>query len=111
MREWNSEIFNNNHLRLMKYHIGIAVFYFCLSGLLIAFSRGAGFLLAVGFFFPPILIHLVLSYGSYRRNERSRKVSEILFALLLLGFPVGTLLSMYLFLPATVWQVPDDTKL
>jgi hypothetical protein len=108
MRKWNSEIYNDNHLRLMKCHIGMAVFYACLSGLLMAFDLRVWIFFAIGLFFPVILIHLVLSYGSYKRDEQSRKASEILFALMLLGFPVGTLLSMYFLLPATMWQAPDD---
>jgi hypothetical protein len=82
-----------------------------LSGLLIAFGRNVGFFFAISFFFLPIPIHLALAYGSYRRIDLSRKASEILFALMLLAFPIGTLLSMFLFLPATVWQASDDNKL
>jgi len=111
------EIFNNNHLRLMKYHIGLAIFYGCLFGFLGFLTAEnnqtvttASFALIIGFFSLPALIHLLLSYGSYRRIELSRKASEIVFVLLFLAFPIGTLLSMYLFLPATVWKASDDKK-
>lgn len=98
----------------MKCHIGMAVFYGCLFGFVIAMLdrtiSSASYALAVGFFSVPVLLHLVLSYGSFRRFELSRKASEVVFALLLLAFPIGTLLSMFLFLPATGWKTPDDSK-
>jgi hypothetical protein len=122
MRKWNSEIFKNNHLRLMKCHIGMAIFYFCLFGFFTMFAQTERtesfvFVLVKGFYFLLILIHLALSYGSYRRIELSRKASEIVFALVLVTSPIGNFLStflfflsMYLFLPATMWQAPDDNE-
>jgi hypothetical protein len=91
----------------------MAVFYFCLLVLAVAFKQEVVARLLVfslHFFFLFFLIHLVLSYGSYERIELSRKASEIAFVLLMVVFPIGTLLSMFLFLPATMWQVPDDKK-
>jgi hypothetical protein len=113
MRKWNSEIYNDNHLRLMKCHIGIAVFYFCLLLLALLLKQEAAarnLVFPVHVFILFFLTHLVLAYGSYERIELSRKASEIAFVLLMVLFPIGTLLSMFLFLPATMWQVPDDKK-
>jgi hypothetical protein len=116
MRKWDSEIFNNNHLRLMKCHIGMAIVYFCFYlfwfgvVMLDRTTNARSLVLAIGFLSPPVLIHLALAYGSYRRIELSRKASEIVFAILLLAFPIGTFLSIFLFLPATEWQVPEDNK-
>ncbi|TDR77867.1 hypothetical protein [Paludibacterium purpuratum] len=55
----------------------------------------------------PVFSHGLPAYGSYQKNEISRKVSEIIFALGLIGFPIGTFLSIYLFLPATQWKDPE----
>ncbi len=54
----------------------------------------------------PAVMHGVLSYGSYRKIEISRRISEFVFGFLLLVFPVGTFLSMYLLMPATQWRDP-----
>jgi hypothetical protein len=114
MRKWDSEIFGNNHIRLMKCHIGMATFYCCLFGVLALIASGTdstgSFASAIAFLSLPVLLHLALAYGSFRRIEISRKVSEIVFALFLLAFPIGTFLSMFLFLPATTWKAPDDAK-
>lgn len=112
MQKWDSEIFANNHIRLMKCHIGMAIFYCCLCFLVTSLSyrtvSTASFAVNIVFFSLPAFLHLALSYGSYKRIEVSRKASEIVFALMILAFPIGTLLSMLLFLPATTY--PEGNK-
>ena len=60
----------------------------------------------LAFFTPFILLHGLLAVGAKKKIELSRKVSEIVFAIILLGFPIGTLLSMLYFLPKTTWKQP-----
>ncbi len=114
MRTWDSAIYNNNHITLMKCHIGMTVFYGFLYGVVVTLLpqdiNSSSSAIATGFFLLPVLLHLALSYGSYKRIEISRKVSEIVFVLLMLALPIGTLLSMFLFLPATTWKIPDEKK-
>lgn len=114
MRKWDSEIFDNNHLRLMKCHVGLAIFYLCLSMAVIATfdntERAASLFTAAALFSIPGFLHLLLSYGSFRRIELSRKTSEVVFALMLLAFPIGTFLAIFLFLPATEWKAREDSK-
>jgi len=114
MRKWESEIFRNNHLRLMKCHIGFCAFWFVIAvGGLVYFllnSEGITAVIVVIFvvvYSLPVLMHGLLSYGSYKKIEASRRISEFIFALLLLAFPIGTFLSMYLCLPTTQWKAPD----
>jgi hypothetical protein len=86
----------------------MSLFYGCILALILALpsdETNAG--LAPSWFSLPIVLHLLLALGSYKKIEFSRKVSEIVFALLLLAFPVGTLMSMYIFLPATTWKSPE----
>jgi hypothetical protein len=88
----------------MRCHLGVLAFYLLVGSLLVWW---AGNLIISVAFALPVALHSVLAYGSYKRIEFSRKVSEFVFAMLILAFPVGTLLAMFLFLPATVWQSPD----
>ena len=53
------------------------------------------------FFTPFVLLHDLLAVGAKKKTELSRKCSEVIFAFLLSGFPIGTLLSMLYFLPKT----------
>ncbi|MDR2625372.1 MAG: hypothetical protein LBC37_03490 [Zoogloeaceae bacterium] len=112
----------DNPRLLAKCHVGVAATYIVLSvsGLIvILFSRElfpdskhlfpeeniqtitilAG-LLVFG------LIHAALAPACVRRSEQARRISEFLFSVLILAFPIGTLLSIYLFLPATQWRAP-----
>ena len=116
MKKWNTT-FNNNHLRLMRVHIGFIVFYLILAviWLYTAIEFGNQETAAMGhiivafiFFTPFILLHGLLALGAKKKTELSRKGSEIIFAFLLLGFPVGTLLSMLYFLPRTTWKQSDN---
>lgn len=108
-------VFNDNHLRLMRVHIGLIVFYFVFFGLL---SYGLSlltineaeqrsimqiFLKMIYGFSPLFVLHLVLAMGAKKKLEVSRRLSEIVFVIMFLAFPVGTILSALYFLPKTVW--------
>jgi hypothetical protein len=108
VRKWDSEILENNHIRLMKCHLGVVAFYLAAFSLLVWWEEtGVGRLIISVVFAVPVSVHLLLAYGSYKRVELSRKVSEFIFATLILAFPIGTVLAMFLFLPATTWEAPD----
>jgi len=88
----------------MKCHIGVFIFYLIIGIFVIIASRVTEELIVFAIFmFLLTLIHGLLAYGSYKKIEISRKISEFIFALCLLAFPVGTFLAIYLFLPATQW--------
>ncbi|MDR0736593.1 MAG: hypothetical protein LBF51_07165 [Zoogloeaceae bacterium] len=101
-----AETFGNNPLLLAKCHVGVAVTYVALSVFGLVFfpeaSIRAKTILAGLFVFG--LIHAALAPACAKRNEQARRISEFLFSALILAFPIGTLLSIYLFLPATQWQ-------
>jgi hypothetical protein len=82
---------------------------YMLAGLLFVLWQASaiGALVTAAALVVPVGVHSVLAYGSHKKIELSRKVSEFVFAMLILAFPVGTLLAMFLFLPATVWQASD----
>ncbi len=114
MTTWHTT-YRDNHLRLKRVHIGWTIFYtlFLLLTLLLmqknAGNAPAQFVIMVFFAFP-ICLHALLAYCAAQKYEWSRKVSEIVFAIMLLGFPIGTWLALYFFLPKTRWQIPDQTK-
>jgi len=110
MMAGNSPIYLNNHLKLMKFHIVLAVVYFlfwlasvCLSVL----DKDTSILLPL-ILGAAVCLHALLAYGSKNRIESSRKASEFIGALFMFGFPVGTLLG-YFFLQCTIWQEPEET--
>lgn len=115
MKKWETT-FNNNHLRLMQVHIGFVVFYIILAILYVFFAYSFGahvtfeklILTCMLFFSPFILLHWLLAVGAKNKVEISLKVSEIVFAFLLLVFPIGTILSMLYFLPKTTWKLQDN---
>ena len=116
MKKWEST-YNNNNLRLMRVHIGFVIFYVLLAMMYAFFAYGFGahatfFELLVAcflFFLPLMLLHGFLAIGAKNKVELARKISKIVFAFLLLGFPIGTILSMLYFLPETTWKQPDES--
>lgn len=100
----------------MRVHIGFVVFYLVLALLYIFFlyyfsndmQVSTIIFTCMVFFLPLILLHVSLMIGAKNKIEISRKISEIVFAFLLLAFPIGTILSMLYFLPKTVWKMPND---
>lgn len=116
MKKWETT-YNDNHLRLMRVHIGFMVFYILLACLYTFFAYSstnmtvAQLLIAcLLFFLPLIILHTSLAIGAKNKLEISRKLSEIVFAFLLLAFPIGTIFSMLYFLPKTTWKMPNDDK-
>ncbi|STZ64002.1 Uncharacterised protein [Moraxella lacunata] len=119
MKQWEST-FNNNHLRLMRVHIGLMIFYavfflFCSYFLynlrmdrVIEISFLRVFTSVMLLYIPFFAFHLLLAIGAKRKSEMSRKISEIVFAIMLLGFPVGTILSAFYFLPKTIWKSKES---
>lgn len=114
MKKWEAT-FNDNHLRLMRVRIGFVGFYIVLVLLYVGFGYGFGvhanlfqlLIMCFLFFLPMISLHTFLAIGAKNKIEVSRKISEIVFALLFLSFPIGTILSMLYFLPKTTWKMPD----
>ena len=116
MKTWHTT-YRDNHLRLKRVHIGCTIFYalFLLPMLLALLMQQPinsffTLLLMVIFCTFPICLHALLAYGAAQKYECSRKVSEMVFAIMLLGFPIGTWLAIYFFLPRTQWQAPDETE-
>ena len=97
----------------MRVHIGFVVFYviaaiiWIYSAIDYANEKTSVMVMVFIFFTPFILLHSLLAVGAKKKIELSRKFSEIVFAIILLGFPVGTLLSMLYFLPKTTWKQPN----
>jgi hypothetical protein len=104
----SAETCNNNPLLLAKCHIGVALTFIALCVLGFVFFPETSLKVKAipAGLFAFALIHAALASACVRRNEQARKISEFLFSVLILFFPIGTLLSIYLFLPATQWQCP-----
>ncbi len=115
MNKWTGEIYNNNNIKLMKFHIFFSIIYLILT-ILIGISEWDNskdlffknpnyvFILFIIFIF-----HIFLAYGSLKKIEASRKLSEIYGAILLFGFPIGTLIG-YFFVQATLWCEPETSE-
>jgi hypothetical protein len=102
-----------NHMKLSQFHIGLAIAYAVLFGSLMLF--GWSDLTASGKIgvpimsvFPP-LFHLGLAWGSKVKSEISRKISVAVGVLLLIAFPVGTILGFF-FLPLTQWNTKPGSE-
>lgn len=108
-KKWGDDIFKNNHLRLCAYSIIMAVFY-AVCDYVLPFMPAEDYAFSYGFFLWLSIFHLFLSLGCYFRTEFARKLSVLAFAIVLFWIPVGTILSIHIFLPATVWKYPEDTE-
>ncbi|MNS12053.1 hypothetical protein D3C72_436080 [compost metagenome] len=105
----SSPNYEKNHIKLMRFHITLALFYFLicsLSAWLCMIDKSTSIGIPV-FCAAAVFVHLLLAYGSRNRLESSRKASEFIGALLMFGFPIGTLLG-YFFLQCTIWQDPEQ---
>lgn len=107
MNKLEAEVFRGNDKRLMKFHVGFLIFYLLIATLVFfVFKVSLKVFYLVGF---PVLLHLFLAYGSYKRSELSRKISVVVFVLLAITtIPIGTVLAIFVFLPATQWESPQD---
>lgn len=111
MKTWETAIYRGNNIRLMKCHITVAILYLVIVGGIVATTITSDqwplLLLMPGLF---VFLHLLLAYGSYRKVELSRKVSVFLFLVLAIGAaPVGILLAIFIFMPATQWHLPENS--
>jgi hypothetical protein len=93
----------------MKCHIVISVLYVFL-GVWGTSLIGYGAKLFVLLIFPGVFVflHALLAYGSYKGIEISRKASEMVFVLIGIGAPIGTLIAIFFLLPTTQWETPKD---
>lgn len=106
MTNWTGETYNNNHLRLMRFHRGLAVFYAVLIVPIAAFVDELAASIALGLL-AVVVVHTLLAIGCQRKTEHARKASEFVGMLMLFGFPVGTLLGYFL-LQRTYWAAPEN---
>lgn len=107
----NTPTENINPLRLSRFHFGLAVFYGLLAICTVFAARYFPFmafpeikLIILAIYLMP-LVHLGLAMGCRKKNELARKLSVAVGILMLLAFPVGTILAFYL-LPLTEWNKP-----
>jgi len=109
MKTWEAPIYRENDIRLMKCHIAVVILYLIFGAVIatvITPNDWPLLLLMPGVF---VYLHLLLAYGSYRKVELSRKASVVVFLMLAIGtIPVGPLLAVFIFMPATQWQIPKD---
>lgn len=107
MKKWD-KVAQNNHLKLMKIHLAMIVFY-CLI-LLVVFwilpdntlSQDGQFVLI--FYSIPIILHTFLAWGAKQKLELSRRISTGIFVFMFLAVPIGTIIAMTYGLPATQWK-------
>lgn len=105
----SSLIYKNNHVKLMRFHIVLALVYFFLCLLFVwlnFFDKDSSIWMPL-FCGGAVCVHLLLAEGSKNRLESSRKASEFIGVLLMFGFPVGTFLG-YFFLQCTIWHDPEQ---
>lgn len=102
----SAEPIKPNHLRLSRFHIGLAIAYTILFGSLMLFGwsdlTASGKISVPIMSVLPLMFHLGLAWGSKVQSELSRKISVGIGVLLLTAFPVGTILGFF-FLPLTQW--------
>ena len=104
--------YQNNHLRLAKFHFGIAAAYFLILFLPFVLLKGAGMLEAAAVIFVLLVVHVVLGIGARREDERARQASVVVGVLMLLLPPILTIIALFM-LPATKWreeEVAVDTS-
>jgi hypothetical protein len=108
MKRWEGEVFQNNHLQLMRCHLGCGIFWALMGG--VFFRLSPEWLVAL--FLLLTLGHFYLAWASWEKSSTARRVSEFLFAAYIMLFPIGTLLAFLVFLPAADWKapVPADQK-
>ncbi|MET1257044.1 hypothetical protein [Aliikangiella maris] len=100
-----------NQLKLYKFHLWLAGIVFLLALLFMYWTwedmTPSGRIGIPITFTLPTFLHLVLAYGAKRGSEISRKVSVGVGVLMLITFPIGTLIA-FSFLPLTKWKEADD---
>lgn len=108
MKEWNT-IYQNNHLSLMKIHIGLAIFYGLMAFFILYNEKHSEIKWVNLFIFiiiliTPSLIHIALAFGARQKSELSRRLSMVAFILIFLLFPIGSIFSVCVGFPALQWE-------
>lgn len=94
-------------------HIALAALYGMLGALVIymAATNGdsdhASSIAVATFFCVPVLLHALIAYGARRRRGWARGTSKAVGILMLLGFPIGTLIGFYLIRNASKAWAPS----
>ncbi|MDO4433270.1 MAG: hypothetical protein Q4B82_01665 [Alysiella sp.] len=112
MQNWD-KVYQDNHLSLMKIHIGLAIFYVLMMGAMlfllfydVSFSQInlGNFLFLLMILMTPIGLHLALAHGARQKSELSRRLSMAVFILIFLIFPIGSIFSVCVGFPALQWE-------
>jgi surface polysaccharide O-acyltransferase-like enzyme len=97
-------------------HIALAGLYGMLGALVIYMatknddSDHSSSIAVAAFFCVPVLLHALIAYGARRRRGWARGTSKAVGILMLLGFPIGTLIGFYLIRNASkAWGPPVQT--
>lgn len=98
MQNWNKDVFKNNNILVIIYHIIFCVISLIMGLLICAFNAKNYGLIVLGW----SLVHSLLAYGTYNQCEFSRKMSEFTFGFWALAFSAGIILSMYMMLPKSL---------
>ena len=97
-QKWNS-IYNDNNIKLIKFHIVLMILY----GMFAIIFLSANMFLYTAVASIMSILHFVTIFLVKNKLEIGRKISEILAMIILIGFPIGTLIG-YFMLPKTVWN-------
>ena len=101
--------YNDNPIRLSRFHVGLAIFYCIIGATLAWFGRESGHSLAwMSVVTPLVTLHTLLAYGARKRSEFSRKLSVVIGIMMLLAIPIGPIVALN-FLPLTVWHSREDS--
>ena len=99
--------YQDNHLRLAKFHFWLAATYFAVLFLPFVLLRGPGMLEAAAIILLLLAAHLTLGIGARRESELARKGSVVIGVLMLLAPPILTVIAIFM-LPATKWREQDE---
>jgi predicted branched-subunit amino acid permease len=91
-----------NHRALGGFFFFFMIFW-VVVGILGAVLSAKPFL-ALAYACPFVLFFGWLARGCRRRSETARKAAEITGAIMVLFFPIGTLLAFFAVLPLTKWE-------
>lgn len=98
---------NGNHLKLYKFHLALVLVTFLIYLFLLQefgeYLTESGRKAVPIVFFIPSIVHFAVALGCKYQQNWARKISVLLGALMLLFFPIGTILGFY-FLPLTQWK-------
>lgn len=103
---------NQNHITLSRLHLVLAAAYAILFGLQFLFSLStlteSGKIAVNILTIAMPMLHISLAWGSKNKSEIARKISPIVGILMLIGFPIGTILGLYLIRFSDWKSLPDQ---